>query len=331
MNTQRFQKKAGLLHDASPLEFLPNLSRKLGPMIYVKRDDQGGRGGGGNKLRKFERIIADALESNCDTLIIAGHYQSNAARQLVGAACQLGLKSIVVCKELIPPQNQTFNKTGNALLMSLMNARLVGIEQDADYMLEMDKESAKVRKEGGRPYIIPFGGSNVLGALGYVDCVDEIIAQFKSMNMDPPDYIISATGSGGTQAGLIAGLTMKGAKTKVQGFSVLHPGPAISAIVSNLVSGLFGELKIGDQPVSEILIDDKFKGKGYGIPTREGIDAIKLMAESEGLFLCPVYTGKAMSGLIDYIKSGKIKTTDRVVFIHTGGAPLVHAYYDCYF
>ena len=156
-------RKVNLLDRESPLELLPNLSNHLGPKIYVKRDDIGGRGGGGNKLRKYERIIGNALEQGCDTLIIAGHFQSNASRALVGACCQLGLKSIVVCKEMIPKQNESFNQNGNALLMSLMNAEIVEIQKEDDFHVEMNKVAERIKTEGGKPYLIPFGGSNLLG------------------------------------------------------------------------------------------------------------------------------------------------------------------------
>ena len=161
--------KVKLLNRQSSLEFLPNLSNKLGPKIYIKRDDESGRGGGGNKLRKYERIIADAINKKADTLIIAGHFQSNAARALVGAACQLGLKSIVVCKAMIPEQNPTFNQNGNALLMKLMNANIITIDAEDDFQIEMEKIADNVNKKGNKAYLIPFGGSNLLGALGYLD------------------------------------------------------------------------------------------------------------------------------------------------------------------
>ncbi len=321
--------KVDLFVGDSPIEFLPNLSKHLGPKIYVKRDDIGGRAGGGNKLRKYERIIGDALEQKCDTLIIAGHYQSNASRALVGAACQLGLKSIVVCKELIPKQNESFNQNGNALLMSLMDAEIVGIKQEDDYQEEMNKIAEKVRNSGGTPYIIPFGGSNLLGSLGYFDCANEIIEQCKSNNIKP-DYIFVATGSGGTQSGLVAGFQLKSFNTKVIGVSVLHNKEAGTEIVDSLTKEILAAKEYKSTNKAEVIVDDNFVGAGYGIPTKKGIDAIKLLAKTEALFLCPVYTSKAMSGLISYIEKGDIKNSDTVLFIHTSGMPLVHTYFDKY-
>lgn len=327
MNNQK--NKVKLIEQESSLEFLPRLTEYLqGPKIFIKRDDEGGRSGGGNKLRKYERIIGDAINQNCDTLIIAGHYQSNAARELVGSACQLGLKSIVVCKELIPEQNETFLKNGNALLMNIMGAKIISIKSDDDFMEEMKNVYVEVEKNGGKPYIIPFGGSNLLGVLGYVDCVDELKRQSQELSIDFPNYIFTPIGSGGTQAGLVAGVLKNELKTKVIGISVLHNKNIAENIVTNLTLETSEYLKLEKSQNENIFVDDRFVGKGYGITTKESIETIKLLAKLEGIFLCPVYTAKAMTGLIDYIKSGKITKDDNVVFLHTGGSPLIYAYYD---
>jgi D-cysteine desulfhydrase family pyridoxal phosphate-dependent enzyme len=319
--------KINLLNSETQLEFLPRLTQYLnGPKIYIKRDDKGGRGGGGNKLRKYERLIGEALSKNCDTLIIAGHYQSNAARELVGSACQMGLKSIVVCKELIPSQNDIFLQNGNALLMNLMDANIISISKDADFVTEMNKIAENIQNEGGKPYIIPFGGSNVMGVWGYVDCAEEIITQLKQKNENAAEYVFVPTGSGGTQAGLIAGFEKHQIKTNIIGISVLHKKQHATAIVENLTREISSDLKINVN--SNVIIDDTFVGDGYGIPTKECIDTIKLVAKLEGIFLDPVYTGKAMAGLISYIQSNKIPKTSNVIFIHTGGSPLIYAYYN---
>lgn len=322
--------KVKLLNRQSSLEFLPNLSNKLGPKIYIKRDDESGRGGGGNKLRKYERIIADAINKKADTLIIAGHFQSNAARALVGAACQLGLKSIVVCKAMIPEQNPTFNQNGNALLMKLMNANIITIDAEDDFQTEMKKIADDVNKKGNKAYLIPFGGSNVLGSLGYLDCANEIIEQFQNAEGTMPDYVITPAGSGGTMAGLVAGFAIAKTSTKVIGFSVLHKDLTIENIVNKLANEIIENIKPKFDTITNFELNTKFVGEAYGIPTENGINAIKMLAELEGLFLCPVYTSKAMAGLIEYIKDNKIKKDETIVFIHTGGMPLVHAYYNQY-
>lgn len=321
--------KIKLLNRESTLEFLPRLTAHLnGPKIYIKRDDEGGRSGGGNKLRKYERIIGDAIAKSCDTLIIAGHYQSNAARELVGSACQLGLKSVVVCKELIPNQNEVFLKNGNALLMNIMGAEIISINKQDDFTIAMIDVAKKIEKEGGKPYIIPFGGSNVLGALGYVDCIDEIKQQSLELLIDFPEYIFTAIGSGGTQAGLISCVIKNNIESKVIGISVLHKRETAEKIVTDLTHEILDFLKIKAKLNDKVTINDAFIGEGYGITTKKSIETIRLVAKLEGIFLCPVYTAKAMTGLIDYIKSGKITKEESVVFIHTGGSPLLYAYYD---
>lgn len=323
----KIHNKIKLLPRESSLEYMPNLSKKLGPKIYVKRDDVGGRGGGGNKLRKYERIIADAIDKKADTLIIAGHVQSNAARQLVGAACQLGLRSVVVCKPMIPEQNSTFNENGNALLMKLMNANIITIGQNDDFQTEMEKIANNLRDEGNLPYIIPFGGSNLLGSLGYMDCANEIIKQFKDLDRKAPDYVVTPTGSGGTMAGLVAGFAIAQAETKVLGFSVLHKDKTIEDIVIKISNEIIA-LKANSNVNLNFHLDTNFVGEAYGIPSEKGKKAIELLAQLEGLFLCPVYTSKPMAGLIDYIENNKIGKDKTIVFIHTGGMPLVHAYYN---
>jgi D-cysteine desulfhydrase family pyridoxal phosphate-dependent enzyme len=321
--------KVKLLENESSLEFLPRLSKHLGgPKIYVKRDDEGGRSGGGNKLRKYERIIGDAIAKNCDTLIIAGHYQSNAARELVGSACQLGLKSVVVCKEFIPVQNETFLRNGNALLMNIMGAEIVSIKSEDDFTEAMNMVADNVKKNNGNPYIIPFGGSNLLGVLGYVDCVDEIVRQSVTLSIDFPNYIFTPTGSGGTQAGVITGVEKNKLQTKVIGISVLHKKQVAEKNVSDLTSEAMDFFNIENLNKEIVTVDDRFIGEGYGITTKESIETIKLLAKLEGILLCPVYTAKSMTGLIEYIRTEKIQKTESVVFIHTGGSPLIYAYYD---
>lgn len=323
------ENKLRLLESESSLEFLPRLTEYLnGPKIYIKRDDEGGRSGGGNKLRKYERIIGEAISQNCDTLIIAGHFQSNAARELVGSACQLGLKSIVVCKELIPQQNDVFLSNGNALLMNIMGAEIISIKLEDDFMVAMNITADKVKQKGGRPYIIPFGGSNLLGALGYVDCIDEIKRQSKKLLIDFPNYIFTPIGSGGTQAGLIAGVEKNKLLSKVIGISVLHKKSVAEKIVSDLTFETLKFLNIEKEFKNGINIDDTFVGLGYGTTTDISIETIKLVAKLEGIFLDPVYTAKAMTGLIEYVKAEKIQKDENVVFIHTGGSPLIYAYYD---
>ncbi len=321
--------KIDLINKPTALEFMPRLSDHLGVTIYVKRDDQGGRGEGGNKLRKYERILGDALANGCDTVIIAGHYQSNAARLLVASACRTGLKSIVICKNFIPRQNDAFDRNGNALLMHIMGADLRPIPQDKDYAEAMEDVAREVRKIGGSPYIIPFGGSNLAGTLGYVDCSVEISKQMLELTGKEADHIVATAGTGATMAGLLAGLTLQQSTSRLWGFSILHPKKESESITDNLAMQALHHL--GSNAQVKATVDDGYLGEGYAIPTRQCLEASRLVARLEGLFLCPVYTAKTMAGLIDYVKTGRIGSGDSIVFLHSGGAPLLYAYYDSYY
>ena len=225
-------------------------------------------------------------------------------------------------------QNESFLHNGNALLMNIMGAHIVSIKPQDDFMASMEKIAKDIETKGGKPYIIPFGGSNLLGALGYVDCIEEIIEQSKEKSIDFPDYIFTAIGSGGTQSGLLAGIKKNKLESKVIGISVLHKKDIAERIVSDLTFETLKFLSIETESKDNINIDDNFIGGGYGFTTESSIEVIKLVATLEGIFLDPVYTAKAMTGLIDYIKKGKIQKDDSVLFIHTGGSPLIYAYYD---
>ena len=316
--------RVSLLPGASALESLPNLSAHLGNVrVSVKRDDLGGRGAGGNKLRKYERLLGDALVQGADTVVIAGHDQSNAARACVGACRQVGLDCVVVAKTLIPSRGETFKRTGNALLMHLMGAEIIPIGLDEDFVAALDTTAAGLRARGKRPYVIPFGGSNLLGALGYVDATREISEQAPDANV-----VVTPCGSAGTQAGLVAGF--RGTPTRVLGVSVLPPAADARARVAILANEVLAVVDNTTPNVraSDIHVDDAFIGGGYGHPTPAGVAAIRLLARLEALLLCPVYTGKAVAGLLHYVETGVIRPGEHVVFVHTGGAPLVHAYQD---
>jgi D-cysteine desulfhydrase len=208
--------------------------------------------------------------------------------------------------------------------MNLMGADIVTINKADDFLKEMHNVAQQVSEKGGKPYIIPFGGSNLLGSLGYVECVEEI----KEQSQIEADYIYTPIGSGGTQAGIIAGIVKNKMKTNVVGISVLHKTEVASKIVEDLTNETLNYFGLDIVKSEKVIIDDNFIGQGYGITTKESIETIKLLAKLEGIFLCPVYTSKAMTGLIDHIKTGKIKSNQTVIFIHTGGSPLIYAYYD---
>lgn len=320
-----------LLPGRSPLEPLSRLSAHLGGRkIYVKRDDEGGRGGGGNKLRKFERQFADAQAQDADTLVIAAHPQSNAARELAGAAARFGLRAVIAVKDLVGRDTVPFKESGNALLLDLLGADLVWVPADEDFSVALSRIADQLRSEGARPYVLPFGASDALGVLGYVDCAQEIIEQTNAMEGRDPDLIVVATGSGGTQAGLVAGIAKSGSKTKVVGFTILKPAGEAASDVLRLANEALKLDRLRGVSASTVIVDGRARGGGYGAVTEAGIDAIRLMARLEGLFLEPVYTGKAAAGFISYLATEEVPSDAIVVFVHTGGLPFLFAYPDAF-
>ena len=320
-----------LLHLPSPLEPAPRLGAAIGaPRLYVKRDDEGGRGGGGNKLRKFERQFADAIASGADTLVLAGHPQSNAARELVGAAARFGLGTVIVSKDLIDRPTTAFEQSGNALLMSLMDARFVTLGPDDDFGEGLDRAADELRQEGARPYVLPFGATNVLGVLGYAECADEIIDQSVAAEGRAPDVVAVAAGSGGTQAGLVAGFRRRGVATRVLGFSILPDPDDARETVAALATEALALDGLGPVAPSDVAVDARARGAGYGAVTDGALDAIRLAARLEGLLLDPVYTGKVLDGLRGHLAEEPVSADSIVVLVHTGGLPLLYAYADAF-
>ncbi len=322
--------KFNLLPGVTPLEPLSRLGAHIGlSNLYIKRDDEGGRGGGGNKIRKFERQFAKMVADGHDTVIIAAHHQSNAARELSGTAARFGLRSVVAVKDLIGRKTAAFGENGNRLLLSLLGTELVEVPADEDFVNFIKQLAKRLQFEGASPFILPFGASDVLGTMGYVDCADEILEQVRVETGRDPDVVIVPTGSGGTQAGLVAGFARRGVLTKTVGFTILKSKEDAINAVGKLAKETLGELGDKDLPF-EIIVDDCALGDGYGQTTPDSLEAIRLTAQLEGLFLDPVYTGKAMAGLISQTRHGLIDSDQIVVFIHTGGLPLLFAYVDAF-
>jgi len=318
----------------TPLEFAANLSHFLGgPRIFFKRDDLTALAFGGNKTRKLEFIMADAIEKKADVVVTLGGVQSNWARQTASAARRLGMDVALVLEGEEPEQYQ-----GNLLLDYLMGCdlRFVGrIPQDVE-----DKEIAgecpitgevagEIRAKGRAPYIAPLGGATPLGNLGYVSAAVELERQFSDMGISP-QYLALATGTGGTQAGLALGVETLGAKTRVMGLSISrHTRPKEEEIseLCNRTAEMLG-MKHPRFCADHIDVTYDYVGAGYGVPTEEGIEAIKIVAGTEGIILDPVYSGKAMAGVIDLVRRGVLKKGEDVVFLHTGGAAAGFAYGD---
>ncbi len=313
-----------LAHLPTPLEPLERLSAELGgPRIWVKRDDCTGLAGGGNKTRKLEYLLSDALGRGADTILTTGAVQSNHARQSAAACARLGLGCELYLKESVPGRGKVYARSGNVLLDRLLGAKVRVLPREADADAEMDARAAALREERRRPYVIPAGGSNPVGALGYVECAREVMRQAEGMDLRV-GTIVHASASHGTQAGLAVGLAEVEADARLVGFSVSGPAPQARANIERIATGTCERL--GRRPrFVDIEVEDRFVGPGYGVPTPESVSATRLLARLEGILLDPVYTGKAMGSLIELVKEGRF-SNENVIFLHTGGWPALFAY-----
>lgn len=321
MNLARFPR-IRLGHLPTPLEPMENLSRHLGgPKLWIKRDDCTGLSTGGNKTRKLEYLMADARAQGADTVITQGATQSNHARQTAAAAAKLGMACHILLEDRTGSSDPAYTQSGNVLLDKLHGASVSRRPGGADMQAEMEALAEDLRRAGGKPYVIPGGGSNPVGALGYVGAALELVAQASEMGLRI-DHVVHATGSAGTQAGLVAGLVGLNSGIPVLGIGVRAPKDKQEANVLALSQRTAAHLGLPEGTVraEHVVANCDYVGQGYGIPTRGMVEAVKLVAEKEGILLDPVYSGKGMAGLIDLIGQKRFGPEDNVVFIHTGGA-----------
>lgn len=315
--------KLELLGAPTPLEHLPRLSDYLGRDIFIKRDDFTPVALGGNKLRKLEFLAADALRQGADVLITAGAIQSNHVRQTAAVAAKLGLKCVALLENPLATTASNYLSNGNRLLLELMDAEVVMVDALHDPAAQLEEQATRLEAQGFRPYIVPVGGSNALGALGYVECAQEMAHQIEGV----VDFaaVVVASGSAGTHAGLAVGLEVLMPDTELVGVTVSRKAdeqrPKVVAIQQQLAASL--ELTAS----APITLWDEYFGPQYGMPNEEGMEAIKLLARLEGIFLDPVYTGKAMAGLIDGISQKRFRREGPIAFVHTGGSPALFAYH----
>ena len=321
--------RVSLAHLPTPLEFLPRLTKHLGgPNVYVKRDDCTGLGTGGNKTRKLEFLMADAIKKKADVIITQGAVQSNHARQTAAAAAKIGMKCELVFEKRVADATTAYKESGNVFLDKLFGANIHEVANGSDMTKEMEDLSDQLREKGSNPYIIPGGGSNPIGALGYVDCVIELIAQAKSKDITF-DSIIMATGSAGTQAGLVVGSKITKSNIPVLGIGVNAPKEAQEEKVFKLASDLSDFMGLPSLVSrDDVVANCDYVGDGYGIPTPEMNKALLQLARLEGLLFDPVYSGKGLAGMIDLIGKGYFENQKNIVFIHTGGAAGLFAYHD---
>lgn len=316
-------KRVSLGHLPTPLHALPRLSEKLGgPKVFVKRDDQTGLATGGNKTRKLEFLVADALDRHADTLITAGAPQSNHARQTAAAAARVGMKCVLVLRG-----KPSSDRQGNLLLDELLGAEIRWAEREA-VSSTMSETANELSVEGHSPYLIPYGGSNPIGATGYVAAMEELMEQAKQTNLRF-DRIVFASSSGGTQAGLVVGAKATGYTGQVLGISVDEKREDLQAKVAQLANATAVHLKLDAHfAPDDIPVNADYLGAGYAIMGEPEREAIRLAAEMEGLLLDPVYTGRAFAGMMDLIRKGSIRRDETVLFWHTGGTPALFAYAD---
>lgn len=311
-----------LVGSATPLEKLSRLSDYLGRGIYIKRDDVTPMAMGGNKLRKLEFLAADAVRQGADTLVTAGAIQSNHVRQTAAVAAKLGLQCVALLENPIDTKAENYLTNGNRLLLDLFNVEVVMCDALHDPQVQLADLATRLEAQGFRPYVIPIGGSNALGSLGYVQCALEIAAQSRDVSFSS---IVVASGSAGTHAGLAVGLQQLLPQSELIGVTVSRKVIDQLPKVEQLQKAVACSLDI--DALAPITLWDDYFAPQYGMPNDEGMAAVKLLAQQEGVLLDPVYTGKAMAGLIDGISQKRFRDEGPILFVHTGGAPALFAYH----
>ena len=326
MQLSRFPR-IRLGHFPTPLEFMPRLTERLGgPRIFVKRDDCAGLGLGGSKVRKLEFNLGEALEQGCDSIVIHGSVQSNHARLAAAAAAKIGLRCTVVLEPRLKDVGEDYLTSGNVLMDRLFGADVRLFSAGTDLNEKTDEIGEEERSAGHRPYIIRGGAPTPAGALGYVSGAMEIMAQADRLGV-AFDQVVHASDSGGAQAGFVVGFESLNADIRVTGVGVGRTNTELEQRISYLANKTALRLQMRQKVRRDhILAIDGYAGGGYGKVGPETIEAIRLTAQYEGIVLDPVYTGKAMAGLIGMIRGGELLPEQTVLFIHTGGAPLVFAY-----
>ena len=311
-------------HFPTPIEHLKKITKYFGgPNIFIKRDDCTGLATGGNKTRKLEFLIPDAIKNKAELIVTVGAVQSNHARQTAAACALMGLKCLIVLEQRLKDPPDAYMKSGNVFLNKLFGADIKVCPKNEDVSEYAEKLIKDINSKGTNVYFIPGGGSNPVGALGYVECLNEIIKENKKYNFS---QIVHATGSSGTQAGLLAGRKYFNCNIPITGICVRHKKDIQVDKVYTEAKKTCEKLQCKILDKSDVIVYDEYIGSGYGEPTKGMIEATKLLAREEAILLDPVYSGKAFAGPIDLIKNKKFTKNDNVLFIHTGGAVSLSAY-----
>ncbi|MDA7440249.1 D-cysteine desulfhydrase [Candidatus Pseudothioglobus singularis] len=317
-------ERIDLGHFPTRIEYLKNISEVLnGPQIFIKRDDCTGLATGGNKTRKLEFILPDAIKSNSDLIVTVGAIQSNHARQTAAACAKLGIKCLIVLEQRLDNAPKSYMNSGNVFLNKVFGAEMILCPKDRDVKEFAEEIMEDQKRDGHNPYFIPVGGSNRLGELGYIECMREIL---ENPNKDSFSHIVVATGSGGTHAGLIAGKTLYKSNTKIIGISIKDNKSKQEKRVLKLTQNSCEHISCNPPSEEDVIVFDDYVGPGYAMPTDGMRDALSLMATKEAILLDPVYTGKAFDGLINLVRKNYFNSSDRVLFIHTGGSAALPAF-----
>lgn len=322
-----------LAHLPTPLVEMRRLGKELEergarnmPRLFIKRDDCTGLATGGNKTRKLEFLIGEALAAGCDTVVTTGALQSNHARQTAAAAAAAGLSSILVLFDTVPYKGSAYRRSGNLLLDRILGAEVRVESADADATEVFAALFEEIKAGGGKPFFVPVGGSSATGSLGYVNAYLELAGQLDALGV-ARSVLVHASSSGGTQAGLVAGAALRGAGPSILGINVYRKdADAMAQGVHALACKTAALLEVTAPAPSAIELDNSFLGEGYGLPTKEMKEAVELIARSEGVLLDPVYTGKGVAGFIAGVMAGKYAGMDAAIFLHTGGMPGLFAY-----
>jgi D-cysteine desulfhydrase len=326
MNLAKFPRRR-YTAGQTPIERVPRFSQALGgPNIYIKRDDLLGLTAGGNKTRKLEFLVAEALAQGADTLITCGAIQSNHCRLTLAAAVKEGLKCRLVLEERVPGSYRP-QASGNNFLYNLLGVEQVKVvPSGAPLSEEMAAVAGELAAAGRKGYVIPGGGSNPLGALGYVACAQEILTQTFELGLDI-QTIVCASGSAGTQAGLVTGVQGCSLNVPVLGINVSRSKQDQEALVYGLAQATAEKAGLSAAvPRESVVCFGDYVGPGYSLPTPGMAEAVQLLARTEGILLDPVYTGKAMAGLIDLVRKGYFERGSNILFVHTGGSPALYVY-----
>jgi len=311
-------------HFPTPIEHLKNISKYLGgPNIFIKRDDCTGLATGGNKTRKLEFLIPDAIKNKAELVVTVGAVQSNHARQTAAACTLMGLKCLIILEQRVKDPPEVYMNSGNVFLDKLYGADIKICPKNENFLEYYEKIVENLKSKGTNVYFIPGGGSNAIGALGYVECLNEIIKENNKYNFS---HIVHATGSSGTQAGLLAGRKYFNCNIPVIGICIRYDKATQINRVYTEAKKTCERLQCSILDKSEVVVYDEYIGPGYGEPSDSMIEATKLLAKKEAILLDPVYSGKGFAGLIGLIKKKKFTKNDNVLFIHTGGAVSLSAY-----